>query len=43
MWVSINGGFHKWGVSINEIVPTKQMVYFMENPNNKWMITGGRP
>ena len=28
-----NGGFLKWGIS-----QARWMVYFMENPNIKWMI-----
>ena len=35
--------YHRiWGVSING-VPQKWMVYFMENPTGKWMITRGTP
>ena len=30
------------GVSKNNATPKKWMVYFMENPMNKWMIWGGR-
>jgi hypothetical protein len=32
---SVHGGFHKWGIHL------KWMVYFMENPNRKLMMTGG--
>ena len=31
------GGFLKWGY------PNSWLVYFMENPIYKWMITGGTP
>ena len=32
------GGFHQWGV----IIP-KWLVYFVDNPFWKWMITGAAP
>jgi hypothetical protein len=31
------------GVSGNGGIPHSWMVYFMENPNYKWMRTGGNP
>ena len=36
LWFKENkkGGFHKWGYPF-------MMVDFMENPNLKWMMTGG--
>jgi hypothetical protein len=33
----VYGGFHKYRY------PNSWMVYFMENPNLKWMMTGGTP
>ena len=33
--LTLYGGFLKWGI------PNSWLVYFMEHPNLKWMMTGG--
>ena len=38
--MNLLGGSSHLGVSKNRGIP-KWMVYFMENPMNKWMILGG--